>query len=360
MKIAVIGLNPGTAIYAQYLAKDGHEITILTESRGDAIIMDLLPHALLGIVNKELTKLFTRKYLEDVLGINILNVKLSAVTINGDKVLIMGKADDQDVGGKYDRVIVGSEALPRESSNCVSAYKVTLSSGDYVINGFDAGKNTELLMLTADLGGRAVTSSPTAIDGDVLKYLPINSNVESGTCVSTDYDVIKPSIGAAGSNWFIGRGFTLRDSLSGIEYMVNRDYQLIMMGKLLAMRDLGIIDSLPLMPRLEIGFSRNWSFLSIGLTHDELSTVFRDLSSSRVAYHSGETDIVAKVTYRGRKLLSLQILARGIKLLNWFSSIYSLIMLNGVAYLLLDMGYEVAFSTVRGLLEQLMLNIYNI
>ncbi len=164
--------------------------------------------------------------------------------------------------------------------------------------------------------------------------------------------------------WLIGRGgFMLRDSLSGIEYVINRDYQLIMMGgKLLAMRDLGVIDSLPLMPRLEIGFSRNWSFLSVGgLTQHELSAVFRDLSSSRVAYHSGETDIIAKVIYRGNKLLSLQLLARGgIKLLNWFSSIYSLIMLNNAAYLLLDMGYETAFGVVRGLLEQLMLNLYNI
>ncbi|WP_243670887.1 hypothetical protein [Vulcanisaeta sp. JCM 16161] len=123
---------------------------------------------------------------------------------------------------------------------------------------------------------------------------------------------------------------------------------------------MGIIDSLPLMPRLEIGFSRNWSFLSVGLTRNELTSVFRDLSSSRIAYHSDEADITAKVIYRGNRLLGLQVLARGIKLLNWFSSIYSLIMLNGTAYLLLDMGYETLFNTVRGMLEQLMLNLYNI
>ncbi len=126
------------------------------------------------------------------------------------------------------------------------------------------------------------------------------------------------------------------------------------------MRDLGIINSLPLMPRLEVGLSRNWSFLSVGLTRNELGTVFRDLSSSRVAYHSDGVDIVAKVIHRGNKLLSLQVLARGVKLFNWFSLIYSLIMLNNTAYLLLDMGYEAVFNTVRGLLEQLMLNLYNI
>ncbi|WP_446752425.1 hypothetical protein [Vulcanisaeta sp. JCM 16161] len=361
MKIAIVGLNPGTAIYAQYLAKDGHDITVFTESQGDVIIMDLLPHSFLSIVNGESIKLFTRKYLEDLLGISVLNVKLGSITINNSEVLITSEAGGQGIRGKYDRVVIGSEALPRESGNCVSIYRATLSPGNYVINGGDVGKNVETLMLVADVGGRAITNSPMAIDEDLLKSLPMNRDVKAGGCVSTDYDVVKPLIGVAGKGvWFVGRGFRYRDSLSGIEYVVNRDYQLIMMGKLLAMRDLGIIDSLPLMPRLEIGFSRNWSFLSVGLTRNELTSVFRDLSSSRIAYHSDEADITAKVIYRGNRLLGLQVLARGIKLLNWFSSIYSLIMLNGTAYLLLDMGYETLFNTVRGMLEQLMLNLYNI
>ncbi len=104
---------------------------------------------------------------------------------------------DGGVEGKYDRVIIGSEALPRESSNCVSIYRAALSPSNYIINGNDAGKNTESLMLVTDLGGRAITNSSTAIDDDILKSLPINKNVggAGGECVSTDYDVVKPSIG---------------------------------------------------------------------------------------------------------------------------------------------------------------------
>ncbi len=209
MKIAIIGLNPGTAIYAQYMAKDGHDITIFTESQGDVIIMDLLPHSLLNIVNKGSIKLFTRKYLEDVLGINVINVRLSSIIINENKVLIMNENYGRGgVEGKYDRVIIGSEALPRESGDCVSIYKAALSPSNYIINGNDAGKNTESLMLVTDLGGRAVTNSSTAIDDDILKSLPINKNVGAGECVSTDYDVVKPSIGmvSGGGDWFIGRG----------------------------------------------------------------------------------------------------------------------------------------------------------
>ncbi len=359
--MAVVGLNPGTAIYAQYLAKDGHEVTVLTEGQGDVVIMDLLPHASLNIVGGESTKLFTRRYLEDVLGIEILNVKLNSVLINGDRVSLIGGGGERVVN-RYDRVVVGSEALPRESSDCVSIYRLAPSSSNHVINGSDAGKNAESLMLIRDMGGNAVTNSPIALDNDVLKPLMINRNTAGiGKCVSTDYEVAKPLIGIVGKDgWFIGRGFAMRDSLSGIEYVINRDYQLIMMGKLMALRDLGIIDSLPPMPRLEIGFSRNWSFLTIGLTRDELGSVYRDLSSSRVSYHGGGVDIVAKVIYRGNRLLNLQVLARGVRPLNWFSTVYSLVMLNNTAYLLLDMGYEVIFGTVRGPLEQLMLNLYNI
>lgn len=109
MKIAIVGLNPGTAIYAQYLAKDGHDITVFTESQGDVIIMDLLPHSFLSIVNGESIKLFTRKYLEDLLGISVLNVKLGSITINNSEVLITSEAGGQGIRGKYDRVVIGSE-----------------------------------------------------------------------------------------------------------------------------------------------------------------------------------------------------------------------------------------------------------
>ncbi|WP_054842217.1 hypothetical protein [Vulcanisaeta distributa] len=181
MRIAVVGLNPGTAIYAQYLAKDGHDITVFTESQGDVVIMDLLPHSSLNIVNRESIKLFTRRYLEDVLGINILSVKLSSIAIKEGKVAIMNEVGGQGIIGRYDKVVVGSEVLPGgESGNCVSVYKIALSPGDYVINGGDAGKNTEFLMLMADIGGRIIINSPTAIDEDILKYLPINKGAGAG------------------------------------------------------------------------------------------------------------------------------------------------------------------------------------
>jgi hypothetical protein len=59
-------------------------------------------------------------------------------------------------------------------------------------------------------------------------------------------------------------------------------------------------------------------------------------------------------------LLSLQLITRGIKIYNWFYYIYSLIMLNSTAYLIIDMGYERLFGTLRGLIEQLILDTYNI
>ncbi|WP_243675217.1 hypothetical protein [Vulcanisaeta distributa] len=49
-----------------------------------------------------------------------------------------------------------------------------------MINGNDAGKNTESLLLITDLGGSAITGSSMAIDDDVLKSLPINGSAETG------------------------------------------------------------------------------------------------------------------------------------------------------------------------------------
>ncbi|ADY02060.1 hypothetical protein VMUT_1859 [Vulcanisaeta moutnovskia 768-28] len=361
MRIAIVGLNTGTAIYAQYLAKNGHEITVFTENRGDVEVMDLLPHALLDIVNKESIKLFTRKYLEDLLGISVVNTRLQSVMIKGNNVLLASSLDGQYHKDRYDRVVIGSELSIKEPGNCVSIYRTVLSQGYYLVNGNDIGKNTEILLFMADLGGYAVTNSPLAMDDDLIKSIPINRAGETKVCLTTNYEVVKPVIDTINEdNRFIGKGFTMRDSLSGADYVVNRDYQLIIMGKLLALKDLDIIDSLPLMPRLELGFSRDWSFLSIGLTRNELIPIFRDLSSSRIAYHSSDSDIIAKVIHRGNKLLSIQVLTRGVRLLNWFFSIYSMVMLNKVAYLVLDMGYERTFNTLRGLLEQLMLNLYNI
>ena len=361
MRIAIIGLNPGTAIYSQYLAKNGHEVTVFTENRGDVEVMDLLPHALLDIVSKETIKLFTGKYLEDILGISIVNARLQSIMIKGNNVLLASSLDGKSLKDKYDKVVIGSEASPKGSGNCISIYRTVLSQGHYLINGNDIGKNTEALLFMADLGGYVVMSSPLAIDYDLIKSIPINRASEAKACLSTDYEVAKPIIDTANKdNWFIGKGFIMRDSLSGAEYVINRDYQLIMMGKLLALKDLGFIDSLPLMPRLELGFSRDWSYLSIGLTKNELTPIFRDLSSSRMAYHSSDSDIIAKAIHRGNRLLSIQVLARGVRLLNWFFSVYSLVMLNNITYLVLDMGYERTFNTLRGLLEQLILNLYNI
>ncbi|BDR91929.1 hypothetical protein [Vulcanisaeta souniana] len=357
MRLAIVGLNPGTAIYAQYLARDGHDVTIYTETQDDVKIMDLVPHALLGIVNEETTKLFTRKYLEDLLGIRIVNARLQSVVIDKNDVVL----NDQGTKYHYDRVIVGSEAVPRESGDCGSVYRITLQQGNYIINGNDIGKNTESLLLITDMGGHTSPGLLMALDDDVLKSLPVSRTQGIETCITTDYGVIKPIVsGTNGGDWMIGRGFITRDPLSGIEYTINRDHQLIMMGKLLALRDLGIIDSLPLMPRLETGFSINWSYLSIGLTKRELSTVFRDLSSSRITYRADDVVIIAKALHRGSKPLGIQILTRGIKLLNWYSSIYTLVMLGKSAYLMLDMGYERAFNVVRGILEQLLLNLHNI
>lgn len=182
MRIAIIGLNPGgTAIYAQYLAKDGHEVTILTESQSDVIVTDLIPHASLNIINRESIKLFTREYLEDILGISILGVRLSSVMINEGKVLVVDSVNEHGIrGGRYDRIVVGSEMLPRDSGDCISIYRATLFPGHYVINGNDAGKNTESLLLITDLGGSAITGSSMAIDDDVLKSLPINGSAETG------------------------------------------------------------------------------------------------------------------------------------------------------------------------------------
>ncbi|WP_054853489.1 hypothetical protein [Vulcanisaeta distributa] len=110
MRIAIIGLNPGgTAIYAQYLAKDGHEVTILTESQSDVIVTDLIPHASLNIINRESIKLFTREYLEDILGISILGVRLSSVMINEGKVLVVDSVNEHGI-----RVgMIGSWWAPR-------------------------------------------------------------------------------------------------------------------------------------------------------------------------------------------------------------------------------------------------------
>ena len=357
MRLAIVGLNPGTAIYAQYLARDGHEVTIYTETQGDVKIMDLAPHALMGIVNEETTKLFTRKYLEDLLGIRIVSAGLQSVVIDKNDVVL----NDQGSRYHYDRVIVGSEAVPREFGNCGSVYRIRLRQGNYVINGNDIGKNTESLLFITDMGGYANPGLLMALDDDLLKSLPISRTQGIETCITTDYEVIKPVASSInGGDWLIGRGFTTRDPLSGIEYSINRDHQLIMMGKLLALRDLGIINSLPLIPRLETGFSINWSYLTIGLTRRELSAVFRDLSSSRITYRTDDMIIIAKTLHRGSKLLGIQILAKGIKLLNWYSSIYTLVMLGESTYLILDMGYEKTFNIIRGILEQLLLNLHNI
>ncbi len=356
MKIAIAGLNPGTAIYAQYMAKNGHEVTIFTESQNDVVIADLLPHVSLNIVNRESTRLFTRRYLEDILGIRIRNVKLQSITIDENRIILTNGEYDN-----YDKVIIGSEIYPASSGRCISVYSIKSLQGKYLIEGRDAGKNTELLLLIADVGGSVDTKSALVLDDDVLKSVPINRAQDAQECLSTDYEVVKPIIGKIGvNNELLGRSFVMRDSLSGIEYVVNRDYQLIIMGKLMALRDLGVINTLPLMPRLELGFSNNWSFMTIGLTREELGSVFRDLSSSRISYRAVDNDIIAKVLHRGNKLLGMQVLARGIKLLSWFYLIYSLVMLNDIAYLVLDMGYERVFGTLRGLLEQLVLNLYNI
>ncbi|MFB6469700.1 MAG: hypothetical protein TU36_000445 [Vulcanisaeta sp. AZ3] len=355
MKIAIAGLNPGTAIYAYYMAKNGHETTIYTNTQGDVIVMDLIPHTKLGIINTETTKLFTRKYLEDILGINIINTQLETLSINKNKVIDKAK----DTNTTYDKVVIGTEATPRNAGNCMNIYNHELTKDEYIISGTDLGKNTETLLLITDLGGTATTKSPLALDEDIIKTLPHNKTQDTGQCLTTDYDVTMP-ITTEEHYDSIGRGLKLVDSLSGIDYVINRDYQLIIMGKLLALRDLGIVNSLSQIPRLEVGFSRNWSFITIGLTKSELTNIFRDLSSSRTSLHSSDSDITAKVLHRGRKLLSLQIITKGIRLDNWFYHIYSLVMLDKAPYLILDMGYERLFGTFKGTIEGLIMNIYNI
>jgi len=356
MRIAIAGLNPGSAMYAYYMAKDGHEVTVYTELQGDVVFADLMPHALLGIVNRESIKLFTRKYLEDILGMHVINTSLKSLIINGNKVVNQAHGVDD----RYDKVVVGSEVVLESSGNCLSIYSDELKPGKYAITGKDIGKNLEASLLVSEIGGSVSLNVPLAIDGDIAKSLPINRVETYNECINTDYKIINPIISEGFTGELVGRGFTMRDSLSGLDYIVNRDYQLVIRGKLLALRDLGVINSVPTMPRLEVGFSRNYSFLSIGLTRDELGLVFRDLSSSRIAYHGDDGEITGKVLHRGNRLLSLQLIMRGIKIYNWFYYIYSLIMLNSTAYLIIDMGYERLFGTLRGLIEQLILDTYNI
>ncbi|MCG2862849.1 MAG: hypothetical protein L7H10_00460 [Vulcanisaeta sp.] len=355
MKVAIAGLNPGTAMYAYYMAKDGHEVTVYTGVRGDVVFMDLKPHASLGIVSRESTRLFTRRYLEDVLGIHIVNTDISSLIIaKNNEIVTNGR------GNKYDRVIAGSEITPPSLGGCLSVYIDTPSPARYIINGRDPGKNLEISLLISEIGGSIILSPPLAIDSDLVKSLPINRAQAYDGCVTTDYNVVTPVITGDFTGETLGRGFVMRDPLSGLEYVVNRDYQLVIRGKLLALRDLGIIDSIPAMPRLEVGFSRDWSFLSIGLTREELGSAFRDVSSSRIAYHYGDGDIIGKVIHRGSRLLGLQLIVRGVRVFNWFYYIYSLVMLDAAAYLIVDMGYERASGTLRGLIEQLILDMYNI
>ncbi len=337
-----MGLNCGTAIYAQYLAKEGNEVMIITSHEEDVILHDLDLPASLGIIENEARVLFRRKYLEDILGIEVIRVsKLEDVIVNNKEVRI------GDLTIKCDRIVIGGEAWQDIRIG---------EEGQVVVRGNDVGLKAQLALLLGEEDKEVAIEGECALDEDVLRqFIRLTNEGRGEAIVARHYT--RPRIVSAERYRIVGPGLHTRDPWSGAEYLIERDYQSLIMGKLLALRDLGVIDRMPYVPRLEIGIMRDMAYVSIGLSRAELSNYFQDLASSRICYRGRNARIVGKVVKRGSRAMSVQIVTKGFKPLNWLLQIYSLASIAGFEYLITDGGYEFEFGVIRGLLENLVLNV---
>ncbi len=346
-----MGLNPGTAIYAYIMARHDQEITIITNHQGDHVeLLDLKPHAVLGVLSDQVIKLFSIKYLVDIMGIRLIKADLGDVEVsdNGDVVI-------NDRRYHFDRVIVGSEVELRDLKGAINN-AVSVGKGVRIVSG-DPGLALNMALLLSELKYSVnVDLDRAPLDHEMVRALPIRHVADYEGTLNLEYKIRVPIV--HGTVERLGRGFKSVDSLSGVEYLVTRDYELLVRGKLMALRDLGLIGDLKV-PRLEVGLGLEWSYVAMGLSGRELGGVYRDLSSSRVSYRWGGRDLMAKVLYRGGRILGMQFVVHGVGSLNWAFMVYALLLTGNTPLLLLDMGYE-GFGTTRGLLEHLVMDVLNI
>lgn len=346
-----MGLNPGTAIYAYLMAKRDNEVTIVTSLNEDYVeLTDLKLHTILGVINPQVNRLFSVKYLEDVLGIDIIRTGLNHVKVTGNNKMLIDEKYYH-----FDNVIVGNEVKIKDWDKVIQELANTKGGVKIVSN--DTGLSLATALLLSELGNEVyIDMNNIPIDEDLLRLLPIKYSVNYEKTLVLNYDIEQPIINGAE---LLGKGATGVDLLSGLSYVVTGDYELIIRGKLMALRDLGLINGKPVIPRLEVGLGVNWSYVTIGLERNALIKVYRDLSSSKISYRQDGKDIVVKALYRGGKLLGMQFVIHGVKNLNWIYSVYALILSGNTPFLLLDMGYE-DFGTVRGLLEHLIMDVLSI
>jgi len=346
--VGVVGLNPGTAIYAQYLAKEGYSVTLFTQVGEYGLrLLDYEVHVRLGLMEPNSARLFTMKYLVDVLGMEVRSVSMGDVEVSGNEVRI------GDGRFTFDKVLVGTES--RVSGECVPYVLVDptdLGNSRVKFRGKDLGKALELAMIITELGGSVEVPRDLPLDADVLRNLELRSDGDGELCISVDYDVFAPK---SNHGYIVGKGVVRVDPLSGLKFTVWRDQLLLIMGKMAAMRELGLMDNVPNIVPLEVGFSRNWSYAAIGLPRTRLIEAYRDLSSSRITFRSRKAFVSSKLNYRGRRILSLQWLGYN-QSMNWVYMAYGLIMGGLSNYLILDSGYEASFSVVRGIWESLVLD----
>lgn len=352
LKIAVVGLNPGTAIYANLMARHDNEVTMITSLDAEYVeLTDLKLHTSLGVLNPQVGRLFSIKYLGDIVGVNIIRTNLNNVNVLGSEdVIINGRQYH------FDKVIVGGEVVFKAWKDPVQDL---INSGMGIrIVGNDPGLTLTTALLISEMGGKVhIDVNGVPVDNDVLRLLPLNYSTDYGEVLDLSYDIKQPI--TKGNVDIISKGVAAVDSLSGLSYVVARDYELMIRGKLLALRDLGLIDVKPVIPRLEVGLGVKWTYVAMGLGRNELARVYRDLSSSRISYRQEGKDLVVKALYRGGKLLGMQVLMRGLRNLNWIYALYALLITGNTPLLLLDMGYE-ELGTVRGILEHLMMDVLSI
>jgi hypothetical protein len=347
--VGVVGLNPGTALYAQYLAKEGYSVTVFTQVGGLGLrMLDYEVHVKLGLLEPGSNVLFTMRYLEDILGINVRRIALGDAEVTNNRV----RYGTEEY--LFDSVLVGTEIALR--SDCVHYADLDpslLRNSSLRFMGDDSGKALELSMIANELGGTAELPQDAPLDDDMIRQMGLSKGGDGALCVSVDYVVVSPR---SNHDYVVGKGVRRIDPMSGLEFTIWRDQLLLIMGKLAAMKELGLIERVPNLPSLEVGFSGKWSFVAIGLPRARLIGAYRDASSSRMTYRWRGSLISSKVNHRGRRILSLQWIGANVSLMNWAYMAYGLLM-NGLGnYLILDSGYEARFSVMRGIWEQLILN----
>ncbi len=273
-RIAIIGLNAGTAYLAYLLAKGNHRVTIITGAK-DARLIDLEPHVRHGLLRDN--RLFTLDFLSTLMDVrehDILDTK-----IDSQRIWIGGRSL-----GYFDLIYTGTEDE-----------LVTRGSGDVVASSDPFLALMHCMVMRASGLDAAVSVN---IDEWILKWSGCERRGEANYFVETEIKQPPPG------GFFIGLGQKFVDA-SGSITVVRRGFHEVLIGIGEAARVMGMGTQRP------IGFDYAWAGDTGVYIVGSMPSSMSGMSTRRMHAVFGENEIEARAVMMGDRVIHAMIASRG-------------------------------------------------